>query len=88
MIAGTLSSSHVTAKSILTDVEEKTLPNITRDKPGYQMISQILESKSKQVIHFNDWLRIDELEKKLGTNLGKTREKLVDLSKMLETARE
>lgn len=88
VIAGTLSSSHVTAKSILTDVEEKTLPNITRDKPGYQMISQILESKSKQVIHFNDWLRIDELEKKLGTNLGKTREKLVDLSKMLETARE
>lgn len=87
VIAGTLSSSHITAKSILNDVVEAKLPNITRIKPGYEMIGNILKSKSVQVVHFNQWLRIDELEKELGKILGKTREKLVDFNKMLETAR-
>lgn len=87
VIAGTLSSSHTTARSILSDVEQKRIPNTDRIKPGYEAINTILRNKSKQVIHFNDWLRIDELEKRLGQAIDKPREKLVDVKTMLETAR-
>lgn len=87
VIAGTLSSSHTTARSILSDVEQKRIPNTDRIKPGYEAINTLLRNKSKQVIHFNDWLRIDELEKRLGQAIDKPREKLVDVKTMLETAR-
>lgn len=86
VIAGTLNSSHVTAQSILDDIESKELLNVTRKKPGYEMIHKILSSKSIQVVHFNDWLRIDELEKRLGETLGKTREKFADIKEMLGVA--
>lgn len=86
VIAGTLVSSQLTAQSILVDIESNNLPNLTRKKPGYEMIDRILSSKSVQVVHFRDWLRIDELEKKLGETIGKTREKFVDIDKMLDVA--
>lgn len=87
VIAGTLNSSQITAQSILEDIQSKQLPNLTRKKLGYKLIGKILESKSIQVVHFNDWLRIDKVEKRLGQVLGKSREKLVDVNKMLEVAR-
>lgn len=87
VIAGTLSSSHTAAKSILNDIDERKLPNLSRNKLGYQAIDKILKVKSKQVIHFNDWLRIDELERRIGQSMGKPREKLLDVDTMLETAR-
>lgn len=84
VIAGTLNSSHLTAQSILDDINRGDLPNLNRCKKGFSIIKQILDSKSVPVVHFNDWLRIDELERKLGQALGKTREKFVDVEKMLE----
>lgn len=87
VIAGTLNSSQVTAQSILDDIAAKDLPNLTRKKLGYEKIKQILVANKIQVVHFNEWLRIDELERRLGEELGKTREKFVDVNKMLEVAR-
>lgn len=86
VIAGTLQSSQVTALSVLEDVSEGQLPNLKRIKPGYERIKEILDQKGVQVVRFNDWLRIDELEKRLGESMGKTREKLVDIDKMLKVA--
>lgn len=86
VIAGTLKSSHVTAQSILDDIESKNLPNLSRKKLAYESIGRILSKNSVQVVHFNDWLRIDELERKIGEIMGKTREKFVDVDKMLDVA--
>lgn len=86
VIAGTLNSSHITAQSILDDIENKRLPNLKRDKLGYETIRKILSKKLVQVVHFNDWLRIDELEKRLGEELGKTREKFANIKEMLGVA--
>lgn len=86
VIAGTLNSSSVTAQSILEDIQSREIPNLTRVKPGFEMIGRILSKKSVQVVHFTDWLKIDELERRLGETLGKTREKFVDVDKMLEVA--
>lgn len=87
VIAGTLNSSQITAQSILEDIQGKSLPGISFEKPGYKLIGRLLEKKSIQVVHFNDWLRIDELERRLGETLGKTREKFVDINKMLKVAK-
>lgn len=87
VIAGTLSSSLITSQSILEDIQSNELPNLSRQKPGYAHIDDILTSRNIQVVHFNDWLRIDEMERRLGAILGKNREKLVDVNKMLEVAR-
>lgn len=86
VIAGTLNSSHLTAQSIMEDINEKNLPNLTREKPGFKSIQGILSQNSVKVVHFKDWLRIDELERRLGEAMGKTREKFVDIEKMLDIA--
>lgn len=87
VIAGTLNSSQITAQSILDDIQSKSLPGVNYEKPGYKLIGRQLSRKSIQVVHFNDWLRINELEKRLGEMLGKSREKFVDVVKMLEVAK-
>lgn len=87
VVAGTLVSAQVTAQSILSDIEKNELPNLTRIKLGYEFIEQLLLRQSIQTVHFNDWLRIDELEKRIGETMGKTREKCVDVDQMLEVAR-
>lgn len=87
VIAGTLNSSQTTAQTLLEDIRSSSIPNITRIKPGHETIGKILARKSIQVVHFNDWLRIDEVEKRLGEIVGKSREKLVEVDKMLKVAR-
>lgn len=86
VIAGTLNSSLLTARSILEDIDCKQLPGVDADRPGFKMISKILDKKSNQVVHFKDWLKIDDLEKQSGKALGKIREKFVEVDKMLEVA--
>ena len=87
VIAGTLNSSQVTAQSLLEDLRNESLLNLSRKKPGSKRIMNILAKSPKQVVHFNDWLKIDELERRLGALVGKDREKLVEVEEMLEVAR-
>lgn len=87
VIAGTLNSSQITAQTILQDISANNLPNLTRQKLGHKIIAEILRRKKVQIVHFNDWLRIDELERRLGEIQGKPREKLTDVTRMLEVAR-
>lgn len=83
VIAGTLNSSQVTAQSILNDVEAKKIGKV--ETRGSTNIVEYLEKERKiKIVHFNDWLRIDELEQRIGQALGKCREKLVDVDTMLE----
>lgn len=86
VIAGTLNSSHVTAQTLLQDIEKRDLPNLERVKPGCNEIKTILRAKKVSVVQFNDWLRIDELERQIGEAVGKTREKFVDVNEMLRVA--
>lgn len=87
VIAGTLNSSQVTAQTILDDIKEKNLPNLTRIKPGFDSIEPMLQKRCVQVVRFDDWLRIDELERRLGESKGKTREKLVAMDDILEVVK-
>lgn len=84
VIAGTLNSSTVTAHSILTDIEEGKIGSHTKE--GSKYILKNLKAQNIKVVHFKDWLKIDELEKRMGELVGKSREKLVDIDRMLEIA--
>lgn len=84
VIAGTLNSSRVTAQRFLSDLESNELPNLNRNKLAFESVERKLP-RDHQIIHFNQWNRIDQMEERLGAVLGKIREKL-DINKMLEVA--
>lgn len=88
VIAGTLNSSQVTAQSMLTDIEGSKWNDLKYEKPGSKKILRLLSASGKKVVHFNDWLKIDELERRLGELAGKTREKFVDVDEMLKVVEE
>lgn len=55
-------------------------------KPGREGLLQLLESRMIQVVTFSDWEKIDSEEKRLGSLIGKPREKLTDWRNLLEIA--
>ncbi|XP_076302095.1 NADPH:adrenodoxin oxidoreductase, mitochondrial-like [Lasioglossum baleicum] len=63
----------------------KELSN-TENKPGFVGLSKILNQKGIQMISYNDWKKIDNVECERGKILGKPREKIVNINEMLEIA--
>lgn len=55
-------------------------------KPGFDTIQSVLKQKNVQLVDWNGWLKIDEYEKEQGAKLGKPREKILNIKKMLEIA--
>lgn len=47
-------------------------------------VAQNNSQGNKKVVSWQDWLRIDELEKSRGAELGKVREKILTVEKMLK----
>lgn len=60
--------------------------NTTLNKSGSYEILKILDSKNIRTVSFNDWEKIDKIEISRGKNIGKPREKIVDVSEMLDIA--
>ncbi|CAL7946996.1 unnamed protein product [Xylocopa violacea] len=60
--------------------------SITENKPGFTELSKILKQKGIPVVLYNDWKKIDKIECERGQELGKPREKIVDIKEMLEIA--
>lgn len=59
---------------------------ITQAKNGWVALKEILDKKGVQVVHYEDWEKIDKEEIERGKAVGKPREKIVDISEMLEIA--
>ena len=59
---------------------------IAEGKSGWIVLKEILDKKGVQVVHFEDWEKIDKEEIERGKIVGKPREKIVDISEMLEIA--
>ncbi|XP_017772590.1 PREDICTED: NADPH:adrenodoxin oxidoreductase, mitochondrial [Nicrophorus vespilloides] len=59
---------------------------LTIPKPGFESIGTKLKENNVQVVEWKDWLKIDQYEEENGKSLGKPREKIVDVQKMLEIA--
>lgn len=87
VIANTLQSSIITVDTLLKDIDSNLIPDLRIEKEGLELILKILDSRSVQVVKFNDWLKIDKMEKKIGELMGKPREKLTELNDMLKIAK-
>ncbi|XP_044001426.1 NADPH:adrenodoxin oxidoreductase, mitochondrial isoform X2 [Aphidius gifuensis] len=60
--------------------------DLTTAKSGSYEILKILEAKNIRSVSFDDWEKIDKIEISRGKDVGKPREKIVDVSEMLEIA--
>ena len=85
VIVNTMNFSFDVGKNILQDINDGKL-NI-ENKQGISIILEKLKSKNVEVIHFDEWEKIDQFEKELGALQGKTREKVVDINLMIKTAK-
>ncbi|XP_076654150.1 NADPH:adrenodoxin oxidoreductase, mitochondrial isoform X1 [Halictus rubicundus] len=56
------------------------------NKAGSVGLYQILKQKNIHSVSYNDWKKIDKAECERGKELGKPREKIVDINEMLEIA--
>ena len=60
--------------------------SIIGDKAGSAGLRNILDKKGVPIVTYSDWKKIDKAERERGVELGKPREKITDIKKMLEIA--
>ncbi|KAG7196688.1 hypothetical protein KM043_016020 [Ampulex compressa] len=56
------------------------------DRPGSTGLDEILNQKGIHTVSYSDYEKIDRIERNRGSQLGKPREKIVDINEMLEIA--
>lgn len=79
-----MSNAFGVAERIVQDLSSDTTLNVT--KPGFSEVNKILKEKNVQIVEWKDWEKIDQYEVSQGAKVGKPREKLVDIGKMLDIA--
>ncbi|KAL6426974.1 hypothetical protein ACFW04_009285 [Cataglyphis niger] len=65
----------------------KELASSTENKMGFDGVYNILNAKGIQIVSYEDWQKIDRVEQERGKQLGKSREKIVDIAEMLDIAK-
>ncbi|KAF2430058.1 NADPH:adrenodoxin oxidoreductase [Tothia fuscella] len=87
VIASTMEDAFATAESIVKDLESgQSMLNYENGGStglGWEGIEQIVHGKGVRRTSWEDWRRIDEVEKERGWKLGKEREKITDVGEML-----
>lgn len=90
VIASTMEDAFATADAIASDfaagapflsADEK---GSVRAKDGWQGVSQDAKAKGLRTVSWEDWKRIDQMEKKKGKETGKEREKFTSIENMLK----
>ncbi|XP_043254193.1 NADPH:adrenodoxin oxidoreductase, mitochondrial-like [Colletes gigas] len=78
VILSTMSNAFQVAELIIKEL------SVTDNKPGSIDLYKILGQKGVPTVSYSDWKKIDEVECKKGKELGKPREKIVDINEMLD----
>jgi len=73
-----------TVQHLLSDVVQL----VPCEVPSTQKVLELLKSKGIRVVNFADWGKIDVLEIKEGVKVGKPREKITRVSKMMSAINE
>ncbi|GJQ87019.1 hypothetical protein Trydic_g12600 [Trypoxylus dichotomus] len=82
VILSTMSNAFGVADYIISDLKKVT----PLSKPGFSSVQKLLEKKGIQIVYWKNWLKIDAYEQEEGKKLGKPREKIISIKKMLEVA--
>ncbi|XP_061611860.1 NADPH:adrenodoxin oxidoreductase, mitochondrial [Phyllopteryx taeniolatus] len=85
VIATTMNNSFDTARSLMEDMDAGNL-DMSVAKSGSLSIRTLLEKRGVKPVTFSDWEKIDSLETRSGESMGKPREKLLTVEKMLQVA--
>lgn len=85
VIATTMNDSFDTARVIIQDMETGKL-DVSVNKPGAEAITGLLQTRGVRTVLFSEWEKINAEEERRGKALGKPREKLLDVEKMLKIA--
>lgn len=90
VIASTMHDAYSVADLILSDFQS---PRSSSPSPsgtsaaGSELLERtppVLGTTTKRVVHWKDWLRLDEAERIAGQKRGKEREKVLGVREMLE----
>lgn len=84
VILSTMSNAFGVADKICSDLQTSNL--LESEKGGFDNIRRLLIAKNVQIVTWENWLKIDQYEQEEGKKLGKPREKLLSVRKMLEIA--
>ncbi|XP_012253191.2 NADPH:adrenodoxin oxidoreductase, mitochondrial isoform X3 [Athalia rosae] len=80
VILSTMTNAFEVSKLLCTELK------CEKSKPGWKEVSSLLNQKGVQIVTYNDWEKIDQVEQQRGKAAEKPREKIVDISEMLEIA--
>nr|CAH8869198.1 unnamed protein product [Trichobilharzia regenti] len=88
VIVDTAIDARQTAETIMSDLSEleRHKHSDILNKAGFSIIQRRLNEKNVRPVTFEDWERVDEVEKSAGHILGKPREKLTTIQSMLKAA--
>lgn len=81
VILHTMGHAFQVAKIICEDLKKDS-----NETPGFEGIKKYIIEKNIQIVDWQGWERIDKYEIEEGKKLGKPREKVCDLTKMLQIA--
>lgn len=80
VILSTMNNAYKVGSVIIKEVD------FTAPKFGYEEVKKILQHRNVAVISYQGWEKIDKEERQRGKRLGKPREKIVDISEMINIA--
>lgn len=80
VILTTMSNAFEIANAVAKGLKEVPVT----PKPGYDELKNLLKKNNKLIVTWKGWEKIDLYEQEEGKKLGKPREKIVDIKKMLE----
>lgn len=83
VIATTMMDAYSVADVILSDLHSPDQSR-TAAEEGADLLAQLKQESTNQVVSFEGWRRIDEEEKQRGQKLGKLREKILTVREMLD----
>lgn len=81
VIVDTMTEAFKVGQTIANDLLSTSSQN---HKVGFADIQRLLEERRVHWVSFQDWNKIDELEKIKGQNVGKPREKFTDVNSMID----
>ncbi|XP_072386920.1 NADPH:adrenodoxin oxidoreductase, mitochondrial isoform X1 [Diabrotica undecimpunctata] len=84
VILSTMGNAFEVADKIVDDINKENLVDVPKE--GYEQLRKIINEKNIQTVNWQQWEKIDKYEQDKGAKLGKPREKIVDIRKMLAVA--
>nr|XP_033817596.1 NADPH:adrenodoxin oxidoreductase, mitochondrial isoform X2 [Geotrypetes seraphini] len=85
VIITTMNDSFDTAQSMLEDLSSGVVDTSVH-KPGFQSLRETLQQRGVRCVSFSDWEKINAAETAKGGEVGKPREKILDLEVMIRLA--